>query len=78
MPTIIETQKQARNTVHTSAVQFKCGDCGHVKPVQTSGGTGYGYYGPDGADAKPICYECCGKRDLANFRSNYKSNFIIY
>lgn len=65
MPTIIETQAQARDTRHVEGVMFRCGDCGEVKPVQSSGGTGYGYFGHDNPDAKPICYDCCGKRDVA-------------
>lgn len=63
---IIETQSQARATRHTEGVMFRCGDCGQVKPVGTSGGTGYGYAEhADNPDAKPICYECCGKREKA-------------
>lgn len=45
---------------------FRCGDCGKIKPVGTSGGTGYGWADPDNPDDKPICYECCGKRDVTD------------
>lgn len=41
---------------------FKCNDCGEVKPLHTSGGTGYGITTRGKRQVK-ICYECCGKRD---------------
>lgn len=76
MATIIETQKQAHDTKHVDGVQFRCGDCGCVKPVQTSGGTGYGYF-ERGDNAKPICYECCGKRELASMIETGKATLYM-
>lgn len=63
---IIENQAQSRATRHVAGVMFLCGDCGKTKPVGTSGGTGYGWTDPDNPDDKPVCYECCGKRDVAD------------
>ena len=44
-----------------------CADCGigklHVNP-SGCGGTGYGVI-REGGRKKKICYDCCGKRDLA-------------
>jgi len=62
---VLKTQGELRKTKHEVGVSFLCGDCGEVKPVQTSGGTGYGYIG-EGDSERPICYVCCGKRDLAD------------
>lgn len=61
---ILETQGQLRNQKHEPGVQFRCGQCGAVKDVQTSGGTGYGYAKhTDDDNEKPICYACCGEND---------------
>ena len=57
---ILETQEELRNARHIAGLHFKCSDCGKVKPVQTEGGTGYGYY-PE--NNRPICYACCAIRD---------------
>lgn len=62
MKTILETQTQLDQADHRKELFFRCGDCGEVKPVQTEGGTGYGYTERK-PFAKPICYDCCGKRD---------------
>jgi hypothetical protein len=59
---ILETQDQLRQAAHEEGLSFRCGDCGETKPVQAEGGAGYGYMG-EGATEKPVCYECCGKRD---------------
>lgn len=60
MTIILETQEQLQNTKHEEGVQFRCSQCKAVKPVQTSGGTGYGY----NKDKDAICYACCGVNDL--------------
>lgn len=56
---ILTTQAQSRDAKHVDGLQFRCYECKQVKPVQTSGGTGYG------ADnsGRLICYACCGERD---------------
>lgn len=56
---VLTTQKQLRKTRHVDGVQFKCCQCKQVNPVQTSGGTGYGYDERE----RPICYQCCGEMD---------------
>lgn len=70
--TILETQEQARNARHVAGVKFRCADCGQVKDVQTTGGTGYGY----DADNRMVCYACCGKRDRADLIS--KGRGVLY
>lgn len=60
---ILTTQREARDAKHVEGVMFKCGDCKETKPVQASGGTGYGYAADAGPDSPPICYTCCGIRD---------------
>jgi hypothetical protein len=52
---------------------FTCHDCGQTKPVQTSGGTGYGHYEENGP---PVCYACCGERDKAEMQSS--DRFTLY
>lgn len=57
------TRTELADVRHVEGVLFHCADCGQDKPVGTSGGTGYGYY--DDRPESPICYDCCGKRELA-------------
>lgn len=59
---IYTTIKQLRKVRHVDGVQFKCADCGQVFPVGTSGGTGYGYWA-DSSTPRPVCYDCCAKRE---------------
>lgn len=75
MSTPVTTQAQLRDAVHAEGLTFKCGDCGKIKPVQTNGGTGYGY-ADDSPDSPPICYECCGKRDAEAMERDGKA--ILY
>ena len=70
---IIVTQAQARDTRHIEGVMFRCSDCGETKPVQTSGGTGYGY----DAAANILCYACCGKRDMADMIENGRATLYL-
>lgn len=70
---IIETQEQARNTRHVEGVRFKCAACGEVKPVQTNGGTGYGY----GENDEIVCYACCGERDKARMIETGKATLYF-
>jgi hypothetical protein len=64
MKTILETPAQAASARHTEGVSFRCHDCGEVKPVQTSGGTGYARCtDPDGEHL--VCYACTDKRQTA-------------
>lgn len=47
--------------------EFDCADCGehkvHVNP-NDCGGVGYANVREDGVEKK-VCYDCCGKRDIA-------------
>jgi hypothetical protein len=54
---------------------FTCSDCGATKPVNHTGGTGYGIYREDGAEKK-VCYDCCGKRDKADMIETGKA--VLY
>ena len=59
MTVLLTNQKQARDTKHVDGVMFHCSVCGKDKPVQTAGGTGYGYDDQE----RIICYECCADQD---------------
>lgn len=61
--TTLKTSKQSRATRHAEGVTFECCDCGEVKPVQTSGGTGYAVI-PD--TGRLCCYACTDKRERAD------------
>lgn len=74
MNQVLETQEQLRDAKHVEGLQFKCGDCQQVKPVQTSGGTGYGYM--PGSN-KPVCYDCCNKREIESLKDRSKP-FVAY
>lgn len=71
---ILETQEQLRDAKHVEGLQFKCGDCQQVKPVQAQGGTGYGYH--DGSN-RPVCYDCCGKRDREQMVKDGKATLYL-
>jgi hypothetical protein len=60
---VLTTQAQLRKAKHVEGLEFRCAMCGEVKPVQTNGGTGYGYGFEGKLKDKPVCYECCGKLD---------------
>lgn len=68
----LTTQAQLRNARHVDGLQFKCSHCKQVKPVQTSGGTGYGYI-----DDKPVCYECCGAADRASMLETGRATLYL-
>lgn len=53
--------------------EFTCHDCGQIKPVQTTGGTGYA---SDGAGNK-TCYECCGKADAKYMRDHDRMTLYL-
>jgi hypothetical protein len=53
---------------------FKCSDCGGVKPVQTSGGTGYGYFGKS---KRKVCYACCAERDKKDMAKTGKAMLYL-
>ena len=45
---------------------FRCGSCAKVVPLQTAGGTGYGYRMDDGAaGALVVCYGCSANEERA-------------
>lgn len=69
---MITNMKEARECKHIAGVTFLCAECKRELPVQTSGGTGYGYDKRD----KCVCYECCGKRDREDMATNGKA--ILY
>lgn len=52
-----------------SETHFTCGDCGVLKPVKPSGGTGYA----NTADGARICYDCCAIRDRADMVATGKA-----
>jgi hypothetical protein len=58
--------------------EFDCADCGehkvHVK-WNDCGGIGYATVREDGIEKK-VCYECCGKRDLADMRERGRA--VLY
>jgi len=39
---------------------FECTHCKRIKPIQVSGGTGYGI----NKDNEKVCYVCCAKQEL--------------
>lgn len=53
---------------------FTCSVCGEIKPVHSSGGTGYGKNTETG---EKVCYSCCGKQDL-KFMKNAKPGEKIF
>ena len=65
---LIQCAAEARNTKHVPGVGFLCSSCWHQKPVQFSGGTGYGQ---DKAGLLH-CYECCTKQDREAMRDQSK------
>ncbi len=48
---------------------FTCTVCNQTLPVHAEGGTGYGV---DPKTDGKVCYECCGKQDLASMRESGK------
>lgn len=50
-----------------SLVSFKCSICNKYKPIQKSGGTGYGR---DPKTNKKICYDCCALMDKDFMKKN--------
>jgi len=58
--------------------EFTCADCGehkvHVNP-NDCGGVGYANVRVDG-DEKKVCYDCCGKRDVAEMTD--KGRIVLY
>lgn len=67
--TIIETAEQAANTRHVEGVAFRCSKCKEVKPVGTSGGTGYARVN-DGKDL--VCYACADAMQREDLRDRSK------
>lgn len=56
-------------------IQFRCGDCGKVKPVRREGGTGYGLW--DQKPGLPICYECCSERHRQDMIDTGKATMYL-
>lgn len=59
---VLSKRSELEGATHEAGLQFRCGRCGEIKDVKTSGGTGYGY-ADDSPDAVPLCYACCGLCD---------------
>ncbi len=75
MMQILETREQLRSVSHNrSDLAFRCSDCQEVKPLGSSNGVGTGY-GYDKED-KPVCYQCCGKRDVESMINTGKA--VLY
>lgn len=68
---IMTTQAELRNTKHEPGIYFLCDACKQSFPVQTSGGTGYGYRTRDD-DAKPVCYSCMDKLQIEDLKDRSK------
>jgi len=58
--------------------KFVCADCGehkvHVNP-NDCGGVGYARVCEDGVEKK-VCYDCCGKRDIASMQT--EGRIVLY
>lgn len=77
MNNVLTTQRQLRIAKHVPGLMFLCNDCKQIKPVQAEGGTGYGYPAENEPDAdKPVCYDCCGKRDITRMVKTGKA--VLY
>lgn len=62
---ILETGAQASGVRHEAGVSFRCMACHAVKPVQTSGGTGYAR--PCNSDGL-LCYACADLAQIADLK----------
>lgn len=67
------TSGPAKDTPHVEGVTFTCSVCGETKPVQTSGGTGYGRDKQD----RLGCYQCCGVQDKARMLRDGKTTMYL-
>jgi len=47
---------------------FECTHCKRIKPIQVSGGTGYGI----NKDNDKVCYVCCAKQELETMLETVK------
>lgn len=61
--------------------EFTCADCGEHKVHDNPhgyGGTGYGTDGTVNKDGtkKKVCYDCCGKRDVADMKATGRA--VLY
>lgn len=74
MRTVLYTQAQAHATKHVEGVFFQCDRCRFIKPVQTEGGTGYGY--PAGSD-RMHCFACCGQTDRLDMIKTGKATLYL-
>lgn len=73
----LTTQAQLRKAKHVAGLMFKCARCKEVKPVQTSGGTGYGYGWEGKLKGKPVCYACCGELDAIQMDRDGKATLYL-
>ena len=69
LPLILETGTQAATARHEAGVSFRCMTCKAVKPVGTSGGTGYAR--PRGCDGL-LCYGCADLAQIADLKDRSK------
>lgn len=70
---IIENAKQASETPHVDGIHFCCSQCGEVKPVQSTGGTGYARNRAD----ELVCYACCAVNDRADMIATGKATLYL-
>jgi hypothetical protein len=75
--TILKTQAELKETRHVEGVHFQCGQCGLVKPVGTSAGTGYGYRRYDDPSQSPICYDCCGENEAREMEETGRATLYL-
>lgn len=68
---------------HGLRAWFWCESCASYRPTPAgyggenyAGGTGYGYDG-NGADARAMCYRCCGERDKRDMESTGAATLYI-
>jgi hypothetical protein len=71
---ILENSVQSRQARHVEGMAFRCMDCKAVKPVQTSGGTGYAC---NRATNGLICYACAGERDRLEMLSSGRATLYL-
>lgn len=56
---------------------FRCGDCQHVFPINTTGSVATGYGITNDKQPKPICYNCCGYRDRIDIIKTGKATLYL-
>lgn len=60
--------------IQERATAFLCSVCGETKPLQHTGGTGYGTDPNTGAR---VCYACCATRDIASMQEDGRIDLYL-